>query len=228
MNVRGPLLLLLAAAGLVINAGSASSVTVGRDACGQPVAMEVDERLEVTLDGNPTTGFLWLATEPLPSGLRQEEERMYRRDSTLVGGGGFFTLRFVALGEGEGELKLVYRRPWEDGVPPAATCTFRVAVRKKAGLVLAVYVSSRDEQMEARFDLSAETVTVTLPDGRCVTLPAATSASGARYSNGRETFWEHQGAGRFFVGDTLLFEGSKRASGFPASGAGAPERTGEP
>jgi membrane-bound inhibitor of C-type lysozyme len=62
--------------------------------------------------------------------------------------------------------------------------------------------------LKAFFDLNLHLVRVTLPNGRIVTLPAAMLGSGARYSNGTETFWEHQGTGRFFKGETLLFEGA--------------------
>lgn len=69
------------------------------------------------------------------------------------------------------------------------------------------YAAAGGEKLAACFDLKAKNVALQLPDGRIVTLPAAVSASGARYSNGRETFWEHQGTDRYFVGDRLVFEG---------------------
>jgi membrane-bound inhibitor of C-type lysozyme len=37
---------------------------------------------------------------------------------------------------------------------------------------------------------------LTLPNGDSVRLPHAASASGARYSNGAVTLWEHQGTAR--------------------------------
>lgn len=37
---------------------------------------------------------------------------------------------------------------------------------------------------------------LTLPNGDSVSLPHAASASGARYSNGAVTLWEHQGTAR--------------------------------
>lgn len=74
--------------------------------------------------------------------------------------------------------------------------------------VAAVYQSADGRQLRACFDLKQQQVTVRLPDGALVQLPVAVSGSGARYSNGSRTFWEHQGKGRYLEGDTLLFEGA--------------------
>ena len=80
--------------------------------------------------------------------------------------------------------------------------------------VPATYAAANGEQMQACFDLVRKNVTVGLADGSRVVLPVAVSGSGARYSDGTRTFWEHQGIGRYFVGEKLLFEGG------PAPAAG--------
>ena len=80
--------------------------------------------------------------------------------------------------------------------------------------VAAAYRAGDGARLEACFDLDRNTVTVGLADGSRVVLPAAVSGSGARYSDGARTFWEHQGVGRYFVGEKLLFEGG------PAPAAG--------
>lgn len=76
----------------------------------------------------------------------------------------------------------------------------------------ATYISDKGTRMTALFDTQAHTVTVTLPGGRTVTLPRAISGSGARYSNDRETFWEHQGVGSFWIGEKLIFQGKVEQS----------------
>lgn len=73
--------------------------------------------------------------------------------------------------------------------------------------VPAGYTAADGKQLDACFDLDRNTVVVRLPDANTITLPSAMSASGARYSDERHTFWEHQGVGRYFVGEKLLFEG---------------------
>ncbi|MDI9569158.1 MAG: cupin domain-containing protein [Pseudomonadota bacterium] len=84
------------------------------------------------------------------------------------------------------------------------------------------YTTPGGEKFSACFDRKAKNVVLQLPDGRVVTLPAAVSASGARYSNGEETFWEHQGTGRYFIGDKLVLEGRPGAA--PAYGSGVTAR----
>ncbi|MBN2688390.1 MAG: MliC family protein [Deltaproteobacteria bacterium] len=74
-----------------------------------------------------------------------------------------------------------------------------------------VYVSEDGQALTACFDTRADTVLVKLPDGREVTLPRSISASGARYSNGETTFWEHHGEGIVQVGDNIIFRGRAAA-----------------
>ncbi|MDA8427042.1 MAG: MliC family protein [Treponema sp.] len=57
------------------------------------------------------------------------------------------------------------------------------------------------------YDTSATAALVWLPDGRVYRLPSARSGSGARYSDGRRSYWEHQGGAVFRIGGTTVFEG---------------------
>lgn len=78
----------------------------------------------------------------------------------------------------------------------------------------ATYVSPQGEVLKACFDQGDDSVSLLLPDGSFVRLPLVRSASGARYSNNGETFWEHQGTGRYFKGERLLFNGTVKAGGY--------------
>lgn len=77
----------------------------------------------------------------------------------------------------------------------------------KSQEAVAVYVAVDGQRLTARFDIPGKTVRLLLPDGKTLILPVALSGSGARYSNGVMTFWEHQGDAILERGDTLLFEG---------------------
>lgn len=72
---------------------------------------------------------------------------------------------------------------------------------------VAVCRSDDGRTLTARFDIAGRSARVTLPDGETLTLPLALSASGARYSNGASTYWEHHGSARFERGEVLVFEG---------------------
>lgn len=90
---------------------------------------------------------------------------------------------------------------------------------------VAVYVSEQGQRLTACFDIPGKKVRVVLPSGKTLTLPQAMSGSGARYSNGAQTFWEHQGSAIYEEGGTLLFEGREAPGAAPAVAApAAPER----
>ena len=89
----------------------------------------------------------------------------------------------------------------------AASETAPAAAAAVVAMPEAVYVSTQGQRLAARFDIPAKTVRLVLPDGRTLTLPLAVSGSGARYSNGAQTFWEHQGGAIFEERGALLFEG---------------------
>lgn len=71
----------------------------------------------------------------------------------------------------------------------------------------AVFVSASGTRLSVSYDAGAAHATVVLPDGQVCRLPRAVSGSGARYSDGSRTCWEHQGTVTFEIGDRVVFEG---------------------
>jgi inhibitor of cysteine peptidase len=85
--------------------------------------------LELVLDGNPTTGFTW-EMDPVDTGvLLQISEPEFKPDTNLTGSEGKFTWRFEAVNSGQTLLRLVYHRPFEQGVPPARIFEATIMVR---------------------------------------------------------------------------------------------------
>jgi inhibitor of cysteine peptidase len=82
----------------------------------------VGEPFSLELPGNPATGFSW-EIENMPPFLSQVGEPKYEpsaEGASRVGAGGFYLWEFAATTAGEGEVSLVYRRPWEKDVAPAS------------------------------------------------------------------------------------------------------------
>jgi inhibitor of cysteine peptidase len=96
---------------------------------GGQVDLDVGQTLVVSLESNPTTGYRWEVDKIDDEILQQEGEAEYKAESDLVGAGGVETFRFKALASGEGELKLIYHRSWEEGVEPLEVFSITVNVK---------------------------------------------------------------------------------------------------
>ena len=96
---------------------------------GRLVELRVGDILEVTLPGNPTTGFQWEVGAIDTTTLRPMGEPKFEPSNNAVGSGGKVTLGFAALAIGQTELKLIYHRPFEKNVAPAQTFEVNVTIR---------------------------------------------------------------------------------------------------
>jgi len=102
----------------------------GQDA-GTTVGLRVGELLEVTLAGNPTTGYMWDVASVDPNILKPVEQLEFQADSKAIGSPGKLTLRFEAARPGKTPLKLIYHRPWEKNVEPIDTFEVIVVIKEK-------------------------------------------------------------------------------------------------
>ena len=75
------------------------------------ITMTIGETKKITLKGNPTTGYSWIALES----IKVENVIQYDQNPDtegMAGAGGMFNIDITAKEAGEGKLVLVYRRPW--------------------------------------------------------------------------------------------------------------------
>jgi len=96
---------------------------------GRAIELRVGDKLEVTLPGNPTTGFQWEVSNVDSLILTPVGEPEFKPSSNAVGSGGNVILRFEAIGAGQTELKLIHHRPFEKNVAPIQTFELRVRVK---------------------------------------------------------------------------------------------------
>ena len=91
---------------------------------GKTIELKKEDSFEVSLEGNPTTGYNWYMVTQEPAILEQVGQPAFKADSNKLGSPGIITLKFKAIATGKGALHLVYKRSWETGV--AALNTFEV------------------------------------------------------------------------------------------------------
>lgn len=96
------------------------------------LAIQIGQRVEITLKGNPTTGYVWSVAGLSSNTVEQVGEIEYRRDAAgkgMVGVGGVFVATFKAVKPGKTMVRMEYRRPWEKDVPPVETFAVTLDVK---------------------------------------------------------------------------------------------------
>jgi inhibitor of cysteine peptidase len=121
--------LALPACGPMEEGGAPKEVKVTEKEAGKSVEVANGGTLEITLEGNPTTGYTWEVDSVDEKILKLEGEPDFDAASDAVGAGGMMTLKFNAASAGKTDLKLVYHRPWEEGEAPAETFEVSVTVK---------------------------------------------------------------------------------------------------
>jgi inhibitor of cysteine peptidase len=99
---------------------------------GRTVGLAVGEIVQISLFENRTTGFRWhLSSRAGP--VCELESDGYEAAAAPPGRGGTHHWRFRAARPGVTEIKFEYRRPWEQGTPPARTFKLEVRVQSQGG-----------------------------------------------------------------------------------------------
>ena len=80
----------------------------------QGVGLEVGNILEIVLPANPSTGYIWEAGFYNQSVLKPHGEPEFYSTGTNLGAEESQKLHFEAIGEGDTEVVLVYRRSFEN------------------------------------------------------------------------------------------------------------------
>jgi predicted secreted protein len=100
---------------------------VDESANGETVELGVGQTLELRLPENRTAGFRW-QIEAGGQSVGSLESDAYEAAAGPPGRGGTRVLSFKAERSGEDEIKLAYRRPWEESAPPARMFAMRIRV----------------------------------------------------------------------------------------------------
>ncbi len=110
------------------------ALELSADQDGKTVTVAKGREIVVRLAGNPTTGFNWKVSEISGAAVKSQGEPIYvptQHAQRMVGTGGTFVFKFLAIKPGKSTIKLVYVRPWEKEKPPVQSFTATIEVQGK-------------------------------------------------------------------------------------------------
>jgi predicted secreted protein len=117
---------------LLVSGGSllarADAVQLNADNNNQTVSLGQGAVVELSLPGNPTTGYSWSFAEAPDQSVLAETSHFYISPSQAIGSGGDEHWVFRAVGAGTTQINLAYSRPWEKDTPPVKTYAVAVGV----------------------------------------------------------------------------------------------------
>ncbi len=130
MNIFGFILsMILSPLFSAFQSGARDPVILTAEDAGKTIELKKEDTIQVSLRGNPTTGYNWFLAAQSPAVLQQEGTPIYKPDTQLMGSPGMVTLTFKAIASGQTVLHLDYKRSWQTGA--AASNSFQVNVLVK-------------------------------------------------------------------------------------------------
>jgi predicted secreted protein len=97
-------------------------------ACGSGVGLNEGDTLVLVMDGNSSSGYTWEVGYYVPAVIKPEGEQAVQSGADLASASDTSTFRFVAVGEGQAELLMVYE-PLDEDLPDLGTCQVDVTVK---------------------------------------------------------------------------------------------------
>jgi predicted secreted protein len=120
----GATVILLASCG----APAPASVQVHEQDAGRTVDLRRGDRLDILLEGNPTTGYAWEQVDGDSAVIAPAGEPIFTPASSALGSGSTVTMPYIVCAAGRTRLQLAYRRRFETGVLPLKTFAIEVVV----------------------------------------------------------------------------------------------------
>lgn len=109
---------------------SPGTVVLTEKDSGKTIDLRTGDYLEIHLEANPTTGYLWSSSIPNDYIMRLllDEYSEKKQVRGMAGAPVRKIFRYGAVGPGETGIRLEYRRPWEKNQPPAKTFDIMIRV----------------------------------------------------------------------------------------------------
>ena len=97
-------------------------------ACGSGVGLNEGDTLVLLLEGDSSSGYIWEVGFYVPAVIEPVDEPIVQSESSLGSESGTYAFRFLATGEGQAELVMIYK-PLEKDLPVLKTCELDVTVK---------------------------------------------------------------------------------------------------
>ena len=126
------LLLIIVLAALAISAYIArnpSVIRINEADAGKTIELSTGDTLELSLEGNPTTGYTWEVLSGQALLEQMSEVEFSAASQQLVGSSGQMLFKFEAVAAGETILEMAYLRPFERDVEPLQSYSINIFVK---------------------------------------------------------------------------------------------------
>jgi inhibitor of cysteine peptidase len=110
-------------------AAARSSIRLNEQDNGRSLDLSCGSILEISLTGNPTTGYSWEVAAIDPNLIKQIGATEFIPANSLRGSGGTLIMRFQAIHTGNTRLKLIYHRSFEKNVAPLSTFEMILSIK---------------------------------------------------------------------------------------------------
>ncbi len=116
-----------------------TALNLKKEDSGKEFTVVPGQEIVVALSGNPTTGYSWEIAEgktdaKILKQIKTGDEYVAGKSNGMAGAGGTFYFRYQAEKEGNTQVVLQYKRPWEKDTDPAETFTAKIKVKKAADI----------------------------------------------------------------------------------------------
>ncbi len=110
------------------NSMAGETMRLSENDSGKTVEIHVGDELEVTLPGNPTTGYVWEVSS-LDSSILMLGKAEFIANDKSIGSGGMEIIKFHAIAAGTSSVRLIYHRSFELNIPPLKTFEVTVIIK---------------------------------------------------------------------------------------------------
>ena len=97
---------------------TADTISIGEQDDGKSIELKTGGLLEISLNGNITTGYNWVPVIQDPIILEQVGDVQVTPASDQLGAPGVIVLTFKAISQGQTNLRLEYKQPWDENTLP--------------------------------------------------------------------------------------------------------------